>query len=103
MSHPLDQKVQTHEKQIHDLSIQLESLDRQVDDFLGKFNVSLEKINMFIEAKENFTDESWVQLSEQKKALEEKLQREIANIRNPTKTKKALASLHIKRHWIPVR
>lgn len=98
-----EEKLTINEKKIQELAIRLEKLDLDINGFLKEMEVTPEQLTTFISQKENFTEDNWKELQEQKKKLDEKLDLELRNIRNPLKTKSALASLNVGRHWLHVR
>lgn len=99
----MEQRIQQQEEKIRKLSLLLENQDREVQEFLQHQNIHPEKISEFLEKQENFCEAGWSELNQEKQKLDEKLQRDLSNIRNPKKAKKALASLHVERHWLHVR
>ena len=70
---------------------------------LQEFNVTPEQLTQFVEKQENFTPENWDQLQAQKKELDQKLDRELKNIKNPLKTKKSYKSKVIDNRWLYVK
>lgn len=99
----LETQIQQQEKNIQELQIKLEGIDREITTFLQEFNITAEKLSQFIENQANFTQENWETLQKQRQTLNEKLNLALSNIRNPIKTKRNYSSLHVQRHWIPVR
>lgn len=99
----LEEQVTNNEKKIRELSIRHEKLDLDVSNFLKELEVTPEQLSAFITKKENFTEDNWEELQNQKKKLDEKLDLELKNVRNPLKSKKALASLNIRQHWLHVK
>lgn len=99
----IEQQLETHSTKINELEIQLEKLDRDVENFMNGLNVSAEQLTNFIENKENFSEKNWMELADHKAKLDSKLKIELENIRNPLKTKKSYANLHVERHWLHVR
>jgi hypothetical protein len=99
----IEQQLEKHSNKINELEIQLEKLDRDVGNFLNGLNVSAEQLTSFIESKENFSEKNWTELVDHKSKLDSKLKLELENIRNPLKTKKTYANLHVERHWLHVR
>lgn len=101
------QEVENHLQQntikMQELTLRLENLDRDIDEFVTECNIAHEKLTAFIQKKENFTEENWTQLIQEKEKLDLSLQKQLSNIRNPIKTKRAYSSLHVQRHWLPVR
>ena len=98
-----EEQLKTNEKKIRELAIRLESLDKDTHSFLQELEVTPEQLTSFVSRKENFTEDNWESLQQQKKKLDEKLDIEIKNIRDPLKSKKALQSLNIAQHWLHVR
>ena len=99
----VEEKLSLNEKKIRELSIRLEKLDSDITEFLEELEVTPEQLTTFISHKGNFTDNNWEALQKHKKQLDEKLEVELKNVRNPHKTKKALESLHVARHWLHVK
>lgn len=99
----LEKTIQKNELAIKELTISIESLSNQVDQLLQELNVSSEQLTAFIENKNNFSEENWRDLIKMRQDLEEKLLRELANIKNPQKTKKAFAERKVQPHWLFVR
>jgi|ERR1700733_5959096 hypothetical protein len=99
----LDQQIQQRTSKIKALEIQIEQLDLQTDALLSELKVTPEQLTAFISKKEHFTEENWEELVKQKQTLDNKLSTELANIRNPKKTKRNYSSLHVSRHWLHVK
>lgn len=99
----LEKVIQKNEMAIQELAIRIETVDRHVQELLSELQVSPEQLTGFVEKRENFTEDNWSTMNQHKQELEEKLQRELANIRNPLKTKKAFAERKVERHWLFVR
>lgn len=102
-----DSKLETHIQKndlaIQELSIRIEALNHHVNELFAELNVFPEQLTTFVENKNNFTEDNWKMLLEQRKALDEKLLKELLNISNPKKTKEAFKSLHVQSHWLFVR
>lgn len=99
----LENKIQQQESKIKELEIQLETLEHSVSELLTHLQVTPEQLTALVSNQEHFSEENWSDLQKHKLQIEEKLQREIANIRNPRKIKKSYDSLHVERHWLHVR
>jgi hypothetical protein len=99
----LEAHIQKNEQAIQELSIRIESQNRDVNELLSQLNVTPDQLSTFIENKNNFSEDNWGTLLEQRKLLEEKLLRELANVRNPNKTRDALKNLKVQPHWLFVR
>lgn len=100
----LENKIQQNQSKIESLEIQLEGLTREEEKLLSELKVSSEQLVSFISKKENFTEENWEELNKQLKQMDEKLHRELENVRNPLKTKRAYSSLNgVQSHWLYVK
>lgn len=99
----VEEKIQKHEKHFQELVIRMETLNREVNDLFADLKATPEQINQFISNKANFSEEEWTELHNQRKALEEKLQREMDNIRNPQRLKKVYEERHVGNTWLFVR
>lgn len=95
--------IQKNDLAIKELAIRIEALDRDVNDLLTQLSVSPDQLTTFIENQENFSDNNWKSLLEKRKALDEKLLKELLNVSNPKKRKEALKSLQVQPHWLFVR
>lgn len=98
-----EEKLKVNEKKMRELAIRLEKLDSDISAFLEELNVTPEQLTSFVSNKDNFTDSNWIDLQAEKKKLDEKLNTELKNIRNPLKSKKNLASLNVSQHWLYVK
>lgn len=99
----LENKIQQQESKIKELEIHLETLEHSVAELLNHLQVTPEQLTAYVSKQDHFTEENWDTLQKHKLQIEEKLQREIANIRNPAKLKKSYSNLHVERHWLHVR
>lgn len=99
----LENKIQQYSTKIEELEIRLESLLREEEKLLHDLQITREQLSVFVSNPENFTAENWAELNDQQKKMNEKLHRELENIRNPIKTKKAYDSLHVQSHWLYVK
>lgn len=98
-----ENRINRSEKKINALAVQLEHLDREVDELFRLMEITHEQLTAFVEKEEHFTKDNWAELRQQKLKLEERLNRSLNNIRNPLKTKRAYANLHIANHWLYVK
>lgn len=98
-----DQKLEQNNLKIKKIQSELESLDHKEEELLNSLNISSKQLTTFVNDEKNFNEENWNELSKQKIMFEERLNKEIGNIRNPGKLKKAYSSLNVQRHWLKVR
>ncbi len=99
----IEEKLHINEKKIRELDIRFETLENDISKFLQELDVTPEQLTAFISQKDNFTQENWEELQKQKKQLDEKLEVELKNVRDPKKAKKAFASLNVGNHWLYVK
>lgn len=100
-----DEKQVMEEKHLElmELMLKHETLNRDTEALFHELQVTPEQLTAFIENKSNFSDDNWNRLQEEKNKLEQRIQTEIANIRNQVKVKKAYEERQIANHWIFVR
>lgn len=99
----LETKMQRQEKALAEVLISNENLDLEVEAYFSGYNVTPGQLSQFISNKEHFSEENWDALQERKKQLDEKLQRDLENIANPLKLKKAYKQRKVETHWLFVR
>ncbi len=98
-----EQQAQKNDLDIKELELKIEGLDLKTEELFTSLNVTPEQISAYLDNKENFTEENWAEISKQKKDYELKHERDMKQIRNPTKMKRAYASLNVQRHWLHVK
>ena len=99
----LEKKSALQAEKIEEASNQLEQLDQKIEELLCELKVSPEQLTAFLQDNENFTEENWQQLLQQKQEMQAKLERELAQICNPAKLKQTYKSRCIPPHWLFVR
>lgn len=98
-----ENQILMQEKQVQELVIRMETLDRQLDELFVDLKVTPEQLSTFLADENNFTPDNWIQLQDLRKVLQEKLQRELDNVRDPLKIKKTFSERQVGHHWIFVR
>lgn len=99
----LETKIKKNEQKAEALFQEILTLYQQEKIFLDELKVTPEQLTTFISAKENFTEQNWETLNFEKQKLDQKLQTELNNIRNPKKTKKAYSEKKIEGHWLYIK
>lgn len=99
----LEKKIEKHEIAFQELLIKTESLNQQINEFLDELNISEEQLSTFIGNKDNFSEENWQEINRLRQELDEKLKRELGNVRNPLKNKKTYSERIVQQHWLYVR
>jgi hypothetical protein len=102
-----DQRIEAHIQKnalaILELDIRIEALNRDIEMLLNELKVAPQQLTTFIENQANFSEKDWQTLTDQRKALDEKLLRELLNISNPKQTQKAFKQRNVQPHWLFVR
>lgn len=100
----LEQGIKKNETLLKQLLIRVDSLDREIKMLIDELKVTPEQVSTYLSNPDNFTTENWEELQNERKALDEKLKRDLENIRNPSKTKKAMSDRsHVAPHWLYVK
>lgn len=95
--------ISQNEKKINELSLQIEALDRKVEELLNEFKIDCEAILKFNENKDNFSDEEWEELQHERDQLRLRLLKELQGIKNPTETEKKYKERNVQPHWLFIR
>lgn len=98
-----ENQIQQSDSKIQAIEIQLHQMEREVNELFDLMEITPEQLTAFIDNKENFTEDHWSEIHEQRKQLDERLNRAQNNIRNPLKTKRSYNNLHVGRHWLFVK
>lgn len=99
----LEKVIIKNDLSLQELMIRIDSLDREVKTLLSELSITPEKLSTFIDNQDNFTDENWQELQKQRQLLDEKLSKELLNVRDPRKVKKHQDDRNVQRHWLFVR
>jgi len=95
---------QEFDNKLAQLAEQLEKLQEQEDAFFSKFGITLLEMQQFAENPDNFTEEDWKKLCEERQSLEAKVQSRLAYVRDQRSITKAYKGLkQVQQHWIHVR
>lgn len=82
----------------------LNHLIQDYQSFLSDNGLTEQDLSVFFENQENFSSETWKQMQEQKKQIEEKASLSLQRAKDPVKAKQAFQSLgSVQSHWIPMR
>lgn len=99
----LEQKIAKNEKAMQELLIQLAAIDRKNHELYNDLNITPEKLSAFLANPSNFKPEAWAMMQSERGKLDEKLKRDLNNIRDPAKAKKTYAERNVGQHWLFVR
>lgn len=98
-----EQRIVKNTLAFEELMIQANGLDREIKTLLEDLKVSPQQLSEFISNQNNFTSKNWEQLQQQKAMLDEKLSRDLQNIKNPLQAKKKWTDRRAASNWILVR
>ncbi len=100
----LESKTQqrTIDQRIDDLDIEIEAMAEESREHFWELGISLEEIDVYINNPNHFSEETWELLQSNLSRLEEKLKRDLDNIRDPKATKASYKERQAPSHWIPM-
>jgi len=99
----LEQNKMRLDKKIKEICIQTEKLDKDIKNYFKENDINPVEVALYLENKENFTDEEWEFIQETRKKLDENLNLNLANIKDPRKAKKSYNDRLVAPHWLYVR
>lgn len=100
----LDEVIESNEKRIRELSIQIENLDKKIEDLYKELKLTPEQVNVFIENRSYHSDQAWEAIQKERQAINEKLRKELSNIIDPLKQKQKYSQMSVQQqHWLYVR
>lgn len=95
-----DNKTKQNEKRLHELTMEFERLNKETSQFLKSLKVTPKQLTTFIEDKDKFSEKNWEMLQKERKKLEEKLDLELNNIKDPKQVEKKFNERCVAPHWI---
>jgi len=101
MFHDHFTSIQKNEKKEKELLLKNEAIDREVAALFP--NDILDKAANFTTNRENFSEEEWQKLDEERKKLDLQLRREIDNVSNPKEKEKRQKERNVSPNWLFVR
>ncbi len=100
----LEEKIQKTQLKMKELAISLEQLKFDYQKLVEELALSPEQLKEYVENSENFSPPIWKQLQEEKKQLDEKLNLELNQVRDPLQIKKTFSEKgNVQQHWLFVR
>lgn len=99
----IESKIDKNRLLIEEMEIQHAALSRDVESLLQELKISADQISACLRSPQNFSQEEWETITNEKKMLDQKLLRELQNISNPAKTKQSYKDRVIQPHWLFVR
>lgn len=103
-SKELNQKLQATHIKLKEMSIQMDTLDREYETLLEEVGISSDELDDYLSKPENFSEPIWESMQREKKKLDEKLDLSLKNIKDPNKIAKTLSEQKtIQPYWIYVR
>jgi hypothetical protein len=99
-----DENIQSNERKLQELLIRFEQTENELNHFLNEIGLTPQQAEIYVSNKQNFSESEWEELQKQKKAMEEKLQRDLDNIRDPAKSQKTYSEQsQLDPRWLFVR
>lgn len=100
----LEEKIHRTERKLMELSLHIQHLHHEYQEILNEFALTPEQIKEFAENSENFPPPLWEQLQQEKKEMDEKLEQELNNVQDTSKTQKTISERgKVQQHWLFVR
>lgn len=99
----LEQKIQDSEQKIKEFAQEIQQQEEELEKLISEIGMSPKEVDELLSNKENFGDEVWEELQKEKVLLEEKLQKDLDNIQDPLKSKKALSELRLRQNWLFIK
>lgn len=99
----LEQDILKNHLAFQELLIQMDGMNEEIGLLLTELNVTRNQLQQYLSNPHNFTEENWQELQKQRKLLDDKLSREIDNVRDPRKAKKSQNERNIQQHWLFVK
>lgn len=89
---------------IKENKLALERLKSETSRLLDEFGISLEMSQTFLDNPDHFSPNVWDELQNEKKLLEDQLQQDMKNIKDPEKLKQTFSErAQVQQHWLFVR
>lgn len=98
-----EQHTEDNARAIDDLVDRNGELDEQAAALLESLEVRPEQIHALLEDPSQFTPGNWEQIQTQLRLRDEKIEREIANVPDPSKASAARAGQNAQQHWMFVK
>jgi len=99
----LEQNTIRLDKKIKEICIQTEKLNSDIKNYFNENNINPVEVALYLENKENFSDEEWEYIQDTRKKLDERLNLNLANIKDPRKAKKSYNDRLVQPNWLFVR
>lgn len=99
----LESKLHRQLKACSEAEIQNEHLNEEIHSYFEEYSIEPKQLSAFISQKEHFCEQNWEQLQQEKKKLEDRLERDLKNIANPFRLKKVYKQRKVENHWLFVR
>ncbi|MBS4163698.1 Uncharacterized protein PRO82_001001 [Candidatus Protochlamydia amoebophila] len=100
----IEEKFHSTQVKMKEISVGMGKLESEYQKLLKDLGLSNEEVHEFASNPSNYSAPIWEQLQNEKKQLDEKLNLNLNNVRDPLKVKKAFSDhATIQSHWIYVR
>lgn len=99
----VEQQIEKNKQLLKELLIRSESLDKEIQLLFEAVQINPSEITEYLSDSNNFTAENWEEINKQRQELREKIKKELDNVPDPEKAKKALKELNVDPRWLFVR
>lgn len=100
----LEQTIQMTHLKLKKITLNMEQLEQEFQDVLKELDLTPEAAKATLADSSNYSLPIWEELQRHTKQLDEKLQLDLKNIKNPLKNKKTFAERSlVQPHWLFVR
>lgn len=100
----VEQKIESNEKKISVLKMRLERFEKAFKEVYEDAEIAPEQLTEYLNTPSNFDPEIWSHIQDLRLQLDNKLNKELENIRNPFKMSQTYAERgEVQRHWLFVR
>jgi len=100
---PPGNKTKQNQRKLKEITLRMEALNQEIDAFFKEVGVSVEEFAKYASNSDNFTPQAWSEMEKRRKFLDERLQKELDSIQDPSRTKKSFDDHSASRNWIPCR
>ncbi len=100
----LQEKINKTDRKLVELNLHIQQLNSDYQEYLNEIALNPEELKEFVENSDNFSPDLWTQLHNEKKEMEERLNKELNNVNDAKKTQDAMSERgKVQPHWVFMR
>jgi chromosome segregation ATPase len=104
MQNTLEEKIQSTDRRVKEILEEVEKTSAELDLILEELEATPGDLEEFFADPLRFSALEWEEIESEKKKLDEHLDCEMDNVRDPAKVRKKFAENgHVQQHWLFVR